>query len=418
MLSPRIAKEEEGTTMELDNDDADEQQAALVVYQQTCQKELDDESPQEDEQEILISQSDFADFVWNYCRTNHQFAGPACTTPSTATTNVNSTTIDDEASPPSSFDALPLQVQLAFLPKGDNDSLTGCSQDAPLLEKLNCLMAVNSNNTNPSEAQEAGQTIYLKTSERMNVLCGNATYGLLLESDLLQQSPASTAPPTLQSSLRPGSGASSSSLPRQQHSGLPPGAIAAIVLTALFFPIFMLAMYCWRRKRQHHDEQNSNNLLQIFTKITAMTFDDEPGDVDHHHRHGEENNPALVEDQSVSSENSQAFSPVSAVESNNTDGADEREKSPIASWILNLSPLSSEATQRSFRQQQRTNKSHKKKSTAASNGSVRSHGNSSKGSSRRSRGSNSHDKQSKRLSASFAYPPELHESVVSPGNSS
>lgn len=422
-ISLRTAKEQEGTKKMVDN--VDEQQA-LLVYVQTCHKELfqdDNETTREGEQERLVSQSEFADFVWEYCRTNRQFAGSACT-------NDNATMVDEDETQPSSssssssFDALPLQAKLAFLPKVDNDSSAGCSKDAPLLDQLNCLLVDNSISNNPSETekeQDDGQEeIYLKTSERIDVLCSNATYALLLESNLLQSpqpmvSPSTDAP-TQQSSMRPGS-ASSSSLLHQQHSALSADAIAGIVLTALFLPILLLAIYCWRRKKQRHNESN-NNLLHLFTKITAPTFDDEPRDDDHHHKHDVEN-PALVEDQSVSSENSRAFSPFSATESNNTDGTEEREKSPIASWILNLSPRNSEATQRSFRQPQRTNNSKKKPTaTAAPDISVRSHGNGSTGSSRRSRGSNSLHKKSKRLSSTFAYPTELQESVVSPGNSS
>jgi len=429
-------------------------------YRQTCQEQLLlHHSADEDG---LVSQADFASFVWVYCCNttssinDDYIAGSACN----SGTNGTTTTTDDR------FESLPLAVRLAFAPTVDDDD-AGCAEDAPPMEQLNCIVVAE---PRESDNDDDGE-IYLKISQHYATLCNNSTFARLLESQLLQKNnetepstaepsslpsnlptsssepssmpsgsahpsgapsalqssslepsaspssslepiaapPSTAAPSSLETggmnSLRPGS--SSTTTPPSQKS-LSTGTMATVVLFALLIPIAVLALWLWQRQKNTRANKQQQLLLAIFTKQTVEEIDEDP---------------ALAEDESVSSENSRAFSPASHNDDPEKDGEDmeDSSSSPKSNW---LAPQTSKKPAKQLRVSTKSSeisgwrKISIRKDAAAtttcssSNNSVRSQATSSTNcSSRRSR--NSRDRK-----ASFAYPTELHDSVVSPGNRS
>jgi len=379
----------------------EDEEAALLLYQQSCEEEfLDDEDPAE-----RVSRDDFARFVLDYCCSNITTnKGPAC--PNDAAAVINNNT-ESSNSP---FDALPTQVQLVFSPKGDSNEDCSSKRDAPLLELLDCLVA--SKVPAPGEEDTQEEDVYLKVSENATILCSNSTFQLLLQSDLLLLSSSSeatapsSAPTTVPLSVQPNNGAT-----QQQQASLSPGGIAASVFVALLLPVAVLSLWCWHRKRGNH-ENKKLQLLQLFTKAT---LEEEVDDEMNHHNAAD---LALVEDQSVvSSENSRAFlltnenyqqqqrSDENAASASGPSSSSSSSSSSPMNWIRNsLSPRSNETSDTAF---QRPRKKTTAGSTTSSIRSVRSNGSSSKG---------SRSRDSKKATSSFAYPTELHDSVVSPGN--
>ena len=174
-------------------------------YQETCELELggrEDTSssaprneeneqknePEDDDEENaddappnnLVSQSEFATFVWNFCAT--VLPGSACISSSSSSNPVLASGTTTSTAVPS-FAALPVPVQLVFAPRvstADEETATGCSTDTAILETLNCVLTVNN-----ASSSGAHNEIYLKASQTMDILCSNDTYWVLVESDLL-----------------------------------------------------------------------------------------------------------------------------------------------------------------------------------------------------------------------------------------
>ena len=457
----------------------------LDYYQETCELELggredtsssaprneEDEQknePEDDDEENaddappnnLVSQSEFATFLWNFCAT--VLPGSACISNSSSSNPAASGT--STAVP--SFGRLPVPVQLVFAPRvstADEETATGCSTDTAILETLNCVLTVNN-----ASSSGAGNEIYLKASQTMDILCSNDTYWVLVESDLLlpkapkdepnQDRPLapSMAPALPASLLRPSNGNANNNNSHNRNDdnnnniSSSPGVMAAIVVTTLLIPMVLLGLYCYCWRRRKHDnhtdrepQSSKKPLQQLWTIFTATSLEDAAAAAatdsagvppprrysigsPRNEEEGEED-PALVEDQSViSSEASNLFSPVSVMHQPPSvpagSNGDVVSLSP-RSWIFSFSPRSSNASDpRSFQQSKPSSnhKAHRRHAVATtrSNKSVQSHhtGKSSRASGR-SRGSSVSSLDKKKRST-FAYPAELgHESIVSPGNS-